>query len=192
MGMNDDYGKKINQALKAVRQMHADVSKLLVDADGTIGKGKIAVFSNATRDLTVGVQAKTWMAWFVYRYYAAPDATEAGMVDAVTVWFFDHQSPIDEPLLLLGQIGYDLELGQQVRAVCQEFDLVYAFSSWSSRRALGEILTGAQPAQKQTVEWFKVIAVPLFSVNSTEDVTRLMEQVRNAQAPTATVDKPLQ
>src|SRR6516225_545657 len=88
MGMNDDYGKKINQALKAVRQMHADVSKLLVDADGTIGKGKIAVFSNATRDLTVGVQAKTWMAWFVYRYYAAPDATEAGMVDAVTVWFF--------------------------------------------------------------------------------------------------------
>ncbi len=27
--MNDDYGKQIGRALKAVRQMHQDVSKLL-------------------------------------------------------------------------------------------------------------------------------------------------------------------
>src|SRR3954454_1641309 len=96
----DDYGLKISRALAAVRRMHADVSKLLVDADGTIGKDKDSLFGNyATRNLTYSVKADFWMAWFVHRYYAAPNGPDPGLVDAISVWFFDNQSRITEPHL---------------------------------------------------------------------------------------------
>jgi len=49
----DEYGKKASRALAAVRRMHGDVSKLLADADGTIGKGKVSAFGSwATQELT--------------------------------------------------------------------------------------------------------------------------------------------
>lgn len=37
--MTDGYGKKVNNAVKAVRQMYADTSKLLQACDDAIGKG---------------------------------------------------------------------------------------------------------------------------------------------------------
>lgn len=111
--MNDDYGQKINLALAAVRRMHADVSKLLVDADGSIGKGKASVFdAYATRDLTYHYRADFWMAEGVYRLYAPKGASDEHPVEGLTVRFFDQEGRIEEPFLIVGQLKYKLEAGR--------------------------------------------------------------------------------
>src|ERR1700722_1838486 len=101
-----EYGTKIAGALKAVAQMHAETSRLLVDCDKYIGNGRPSVFgSYATRDLTYHYKATFWMAEGVYRYYpAGPDAVEgvyryypAGpdAVEGVTVAFHYAGAPDD-------------------------------------------------------------------------------------------------
>jgi hypothetical protein len=185
----DDYGLKISRALAAVRRMHADVSKLLVDADGTIGKNKDSVFGNwATRDLNYKPRADYWMSWFVYRYYAGGEAP--GIVDGLSVWFFDSLDRINEPHLLVGQLSYDLAPDQQIGKVCQEYDLVHAYVHWSGQPAPRRVLAGRRPAQKPAVNWYKVIAVPLYAITSMDDVTGLMKQVRDTEVPSTTEGQP--
>src|ERR1700683_4442669 len=105
MGMNDEYGKKMSVALAAVRRMHKDVSKLLVDADRTIGQGKKSIFEKAaTSGLSKKFDTPNWMARFSYRYYySAAEKTDSVLVDAITVWFFDEDDPtrIEAPHLLI-------------------------------------------------------------------------------------------
>ncbi len=188
---SDDYGLKVSRALEAVRRMHADVSKMLLDADGTIGKGKPSVFGNwATRDLNYKPKADYWMSWFVYRYYAGGGGEAPGLVEGVSVWFFDNQNRIAEPYLLVGQLSYDLAPDQKIAAACQEYDLVFAYVHWSGQPAPGRVLTGSRPPQKPSVNWYKVIAVPLYAVTSMDDVTGLMDRVRAAEAPVSTEGQP--
>lgn len=185
--MTDDYGRKIGQALAAVRRMHADVSKLLVDVEGTIGKGKASVFgSYSTRGVSASYRDPQWMAWFVYRYFAAGDGADPSVVDAVTVWFFDGLKRIEEPHLVVGQLCYQLEPGQvQLKGICQEWDLVRAFGEWSGPVAADRVYAGRASPDRAAIRWYKVAGVPLFSVSSMDDVTALMDRVRAAVAPAA-------
>jgi hypothetical protein len=180
--INND-GQRVGLALDAVRRMHADVSRLLVDTDGTIGKGKESVFRKiVTRDLTYNVRAAFWMAWFAYRYYATAEGSDPNLVEAVTVWFFDKYAPvrINEPHLLLGQLWYDLATGQEAKDVCKEFDLVDAYAWWSTP-APNTVLFGISPQQRPSVRWFKVIGVPLYTIRSKDQVVALMNRVRNTK-----------
>lgn len=187
----DDYGKKISLALAAVRRMHADVSKLLLDADGTLGKHKASVFGNwATRDLNYKPKADYWMSWFVYRYYASAEGAAPGLVEGLSVCFFDNLNRITEPHLLVGQFSYDLAPDQEIGKVCQEYDLVFAYVQWSGPPVPRRVLTGSRPPQRPAINWYKVIGAPLYAINAMDDVTRLMEQVRVAPAPVITEGQP--
>ena len=179
--MNDDYGLKMTQALGALRQMYADVSKLLVDADGSIGKGKASVFgSTCIRGLSQSYSNPNWMPWCVYRWFADAGGTDPGLVEGVTAWFWDGHGRIAEPHLLVGQIRYELGEGQQLKLTCHEWDLVLAYAEWVGERVPGTVLCGRCPRQKPAVSWFKVIGSPLFSINSMNDVVALMELARAA------------
>jgi hypothetical protein len=182
---DDDYGRKVGQALAAVRRMHADVSKLLVDVEGTIGKGKASVFgSYSTRDLSSSFRDPRWMAWFVYRYFAAGVGADPSVVDAVTVWFFDNDRRIEEPHLLVGQLCYELEAGQQqVKGMCQEWDLPRAYIHWAGPPTPGRVHVGRSPQDRPVIRWYKVIAVPLFSITSMAGVVELMDRVRATDVP---------
>lgn len=190
---DDDYGRKVGQALAAVRRMHADVSKLLVDAEGAIGKGKVSVFdAYATRDLTYHFKADFWMAEGVFRLYAPKPPASEPMVEGLTVRFFDTESRIEEPYLIVGQLKYRLEGGRTLvdylkdltdRTDKRGWHLWHAYSDWSGdRRQAGVVLTGG-PLTAKRVEWFKVIGVPLFSITSMADVVALMKRVRDAEVP---------
>lgn len=197
---SDEYGKKVNQALAAVRRMHGDVSKLLVDAEGTIGKGKVPVFgSYATQDLTYHYKADCWMAEGVFRVWAAKPPADQAVVEALTVRFFDLESRIAEPYLLVGQFKYRLQ--QDVSAADYLTDktakgdkrawhLWYAYAGWSGeRRRPGEVLVGSR--LEKNVEWFKVIGVPLYTITSMGEVLALMDRVRAAEAvPAGTGGQP--
>jgi hypothetical protein len=45
------------------------------------------------------------------------------------------------------------------------------------------LLAGITPASKPAFRWFKLIGSPLFSINSMQDVVRLMERVRATEVP---------
>ena len=99
----------------AVRRMHADVSKLLVDSEGTIGKDKVPVFGNwSTQDLTYNFKADYWMAAGVFRIWAARPPAEQTVVEALTVRFFDSESRIAEPFLLC----WPAQVSAAARSVC--------------------------------------------------------------------------
>lgn len=184
--MSDDYGRKIEQALAAVRRMHADVSKLLVDLDKTIGRGKTSVYGGrATSDMSGSYREPRWMTWFVHRYFVSGNEADASLVEAISVCFIDPTEPqrFDEPLLILGQIAYRLEPGQPVKAVCQEWDLVRAYLDWVNPSLKDNVQTGQLPEERKDIRWFKVIGFPLFLIGSMDRVVALMDRVRAAPAP---------
>lgn len=185
----DDYGRKASMALAAVRRMHADVSRLLVDAEGTFGKDRTPAFgSYATQDLTYSYKADYWMPEGVFRVWASKPPAEQAAVDAITVRFFDLESRIEEPFLLVGQIKYRLQgdvsavdylTDKAGKSEKRAWHLWYAYASWGGERRPGVVLAGSR--LERNVEWFKVIGVPLYSIRSFDDVTALMAQVRAAE-----------
>jgi hypothetical protein len=196
---SDDYGKKMSLAVAAVRRMHADVSKLLIDADRAIGTGKVSVFGNFVTDsLKYTVPADCWMAKGVYRLYAAKPPTDETVLDALTARFFDAEERIVEPFLLVGQIKYRLPEGQSLanylldkagKAEKRPWHLWNAYAGWSAeRRRPGEVLVGRRPEKK--IEWFKVIGVPLYTISSMEHVADLMARVRAVEVDTNTGGLP--
>ena len=174
--MSDSYGKKVGSALSAIRAMHSDVSRLFQDCDGTIGKGRPSVFTNyVTRDLTWSLNGPYWMADGVYRYYDASDRGP-GVATGLTAYFLDEKSLSQEPLLLVGEIGYRFEGKSSLKGVCKEWDLWDAFFEWSTPFSLVTVLT-PQPRDVDRISWVKVIGVPLYSITGMSDVENLMAQV---------------
>lgn len=177
--MTAEYGNKIGTALRAIRQMHSDTSRLLQDCDGTIGRHRPSVFgSNATRDLTYQFNAAQWMAEGVYRYYDAADV-EAGLVEGITTAFIDKVKPErpEEPLLIVGQIKYKVEDGKAIAETCLGWDLWNVYFDGLPAAKTGTILF-TKGWQTGRVDWVKLIAVPLYSVSSMAVVEELMAKVR--------------
>lgn len=177
--MNDDYGKKMANAAKAIRQMHLDTSKLLRDCDGAIWQGKPSIFGNTvTKDLTYHVEATQWMAEGVYRWYEDP--SQPGLAEGITACFVHAGAPemIDEPLLLVGRIKY-LGTNASLDDLCDEWDLWEAYMTWLPDRETGKVLSPTPPAKKP-IEWVRILAVPLYSIRKIEDVRDLVDQVRKS------------
>jgi hypothetical protein len=174
--MSTEQGQKLAGALKAIAQLHADTSRLLLDCDRHIGNGRNSVFQNyATRDLTYAVRAPYWMAEGVYRFY------EAGprLVDAVTVTFFKPGEE-SEPLLKIGRIEYARRVQQlesePLRQMCKEWDLWWLFFKSGGARDFNEVLEYKE-ADNHRIACARLITVPLVTVRRIEDVCELMSRV---------------
>lgn len=178
---SDDYGRRMGMALKAIRQMFADTSKLLQDCDGSIGKGKPLATkgNNATRDISYSL-GKPWLAKIAFRCYAADQVGDPGLVEVVSAVFFAEQHELEEPLLLVGRLHY--QLGDNSLAdVCDGFHLSSSFFQLGDR-ALNAVLENRQIVTRDaSIDWCKVIGVPLYSIASMADVEALMERIRQAQ-----------
>ena len=178
--MTADYGKKVTMALHAVRRLHSDTSKLLVDCDKKrYAEGCYSVFENvATRDLTYNVNAEYWMAQAVYRYYA--NDAKPGLVEALTVCFFDER--IDEPILLTAQFQYQVAANELVKDLCAAWDAWdLFFEPPGERKPLGKVHI-CRKFPRQTLQWGKVLAAPLYSIQRIEDVEQMVQEVRQAAA----------
>lgn len=177
--MADEYGSRMNGAVHAVAQMHSDTSKLLIDCDRYVGKGRTSLFgNNATKDLTYSVQAECWMAYAVYRFYL----TGRCQVDGVTVVF--REKSIAEPMFLLSDIQYRRDSAVEdelaaTREVCDVWDLWSLYFEWGERTPEVVIKYGSLAGGR--IESARLIAVPLYSISSIENVVDLAERLR---APT--------
>lgn len=172
--MSVDYGKRLATALAAIRQLHSDTSKLMVDFDSKMfADGWYSVYENyATRDLTYNVKADCWMASGVYRYYAK-DASP-GVVEGLTICFFDHR--IEEPLLLVSKIFYNTSAGKPLKEICRAWDIWELFFDRTDKRELGSVYT-YRNIDNGRIEWAKVLAVPLLSIKSLIDAEARLKQI---------------
>jgi hypothetical protein len=60
--MGEEYGRLIDNAVRAVAQMHGDTSKLLVDCDKRIGRGRSSVLA-AMLPRTLHIATKQNTGW---------------------------------------------------------------------------------------------------------------------------------
>lgn len=186
--MDSDYGLKLGQALRAVARLHADTSKLLLDCDKHIGKGRRSLFGNfVTRDLTYNVKADFWMPEGLFRHY------DAGLflVDSITVTFFmpagsgDPES-VPQPLFKAGRIQYARDkAGKEadVKSVCDAWDLWWLFFKGGPKPELQQPLECADVGNGR-IAWARYIAVPLISISSIQDVCKLMNTVTRSASDT--------
>jgi hypothetical protein len=182
-------GKNILAAFKAIARFHSDTSKLLVDCDKRIGKGRRPVFGNwATRELTYHVKADFWMPEGMFRYYEAGP----GLVDGVAVTFFNAAGITNpqletEPLFQVARIQYKFpeiagevtpDIGDGIKAVCNAWDIWSLFFKETKDRAPGRLFEYAD-IDNGRIASARLIAVPLLSIGRIEDAQDLMNQVVN-------------
>ena len=107
--MTDDYGKRVGLALRAVRQLYADTSRLLSDCDAAVGRGKPLATKNtgAVKD-TYWSLGKEWMPEGAFRCYSPEPDARPGLVEAVCACFFGEKVAAEEPLLIVGRYTYRL------------------------------------------------------------------------------------
>src|SRR5438128_10314836 len=123
-GFMNDYGRKITKAFQAILEVHRSASRLLLDCDGTIGRGRSSIFGNVvTRDLSKSVNdPDLWMPCGLFRFYAKDEMP--GLVDGLTIYYWNNPPLCEEPLLIAGRIKY------REGSVCEAWDLWYTFFKW--------------------------------------------------------------
>lgn len=173
--LNENYGKQVGMALRAVEQMHSDCSRLLLDFDRKM-EGWTPIYGNfATRDLTYHVRAQRWMAEGVYRLYS--HKSNRATVRGLTISFIEPDS--DEPLLLVAEIKYGVKISD-IKTACREWDLWGIFFDWGGQRVFNQVLQFGPIDPQKRIESAKLIAKPLYSIKSMEEVAALMDQVTAA------------
>jgi hypothetical protein len=176
--MSGEYGVIINSAVRAVAQMHADTSKLLIDCDKRVGRARPSVFgSYATKGLTYSYRADQWMAEGVFRYYAS----DSNNVDGVTVSFWEETT--EEPMFMIAQIRYQRhpdsnpldDEAADIKRVCKEWDIWNLYFWWGERKG-GTVLEYTD-SDEGRIASARLIAIPLYSINSIETVEALYDRV---------------
>ena len=180
MTTEDDYGQKISAALRAVRYLCDDTSRLLQDCDGSVGKGMLLATksANATSGLSYSL-GRPWMIEGAFRCYSPKPDSHPGLVDAICVCFLGEKVATDQPVLIVGRDEYRLADGLRVQDVCDGWELWYLMGDHCDPRPMNALLSGG-PVEwsERSVESFRLIAVPLFAITSIDDVVALMDNVR--------------
>lgn len=183
MPVSDDYGVKIEEALLAVRQMHADVTKLISLLDTKLNRKPVVM--KITDQWKFALDSEIWMPEGMYRIYAVPDVP--GCVEGITAVFLNYWGePIREPLLLVGQAQFATQTADELRTALMEGENVWflwnAYLKWQDRRVMNEVLPVQGPNDLDQsdgkLRWVQVVAVPLYSIEGIEDVLALLQQVR--------------
>jgi hypothetical protein len=180
--VTNDYGERIGMALQAVRQLYEDSQRLLRECDSTIGKGK--ELATRSEQVTPGLSGSLngkWYAGGAYRCYQVDPEKSPWLADAICLAFLgDDRATNYPPRLLVGRIQYSVQEGQDAREWCDGWDLWYMLEHAPDPIPYGEVVSKGQVQHggKPWIEWFRLIAVPLYSVKSIDDVVALMDRVR--------------
>jgi hypothetical protein len=175
--MPTEAGTKMQKGISAVCRMHSAVSKLIVDFDKNVPWSSTSVFGNfATKDLTYHTKASYWMPEGVFRYLSSK--ADPKLVEAITVCFID--SRLVEPLLLIGRLEY-ADDPIQVRSLCDGWDLWNLYFEWNKDwQERVPMNCKIAPEAASRIRAATLVAAPLYSVTSMNDVVELMKRAREA------------
>jgi hypothetical protein len=174
--MATEAGIKMQKAINAVCRMHASASKLLVEFDKAVPWPSVSVMgTTATRDISRQTKAGFWMAEGVFRYLGS--TTDLGLVEAVCVPFVSPQ--LQEPMLLLGHLRYRAKSIDDLKSVCEGWDLWYMYFDSKKEWVEGVPRVCEIPSKNaDRIARAKLVAVPLYSITAMNDVAELLRPLR--------------
>jgi hypothetical protein len=172
--MDDDYGKKVGQAVQAVMNLHSDIGRLFGELDKTEFKGWESIFGPiVTKNVPKDVKKHWWMPYFVFRYYRK--TKESPTVEGATCYFFSGTQALTEPQFLVSQVLYKTRDGKPVH--CGEWDVLKLFQGHESDFEPGKVISVAGEDESK-FQSARLVVVPLYSIRDRKRVTDLIERVR--------------
>lgn len=166
-----DYGKRVMNGLRAINSMHTQVRLLFKDCD-SLFRGYRSLYGNiATREVSGTIQYGPWMTQGAYRFWHKPSEP----VPAITVILFSEEDSeiLEEPVFVAGLLKYRVDVNENSDQ--RWWDLWKAFFDWAPVKASGKVFSLDGPARD--VEWARIVAVPLFSLEGLADVKSLFAQL---------------
>ena len=160
-------------ALKAVRQMHADSSRLLLDLDRAMVGYKPVYGSVATMDLSYDIKRGAYMSEGLLRHWVRH--SEPNQVIAVNLVFWDDNANVEEPLFIAAKLLYAESLSNTPDRN-KAWDPWYAYLNWMPKRMVGIVTEGKPHAKRTDLLRVASVGAPLASISS-ENVARELLQV---------------
>lgn len=174
--MEDNPGKQMVLAMKAVANMHSDCIKLFEDFDKAFPNLKSFYNNVVTLELGSSMSLRSYLAGGLIRLYHEPH-NEAEFL-SVNICFFDLSDPrLTEPLFVVARISYEPGTIDQKEKLKRGWDPWYAFLSWVPDRKLGEAITIDRPKQRETIEKVTVAAAPLLNIHTIAEALTLVNLV---------------
>jgi hypothetical protein len=172
--MDEDYGKKVGQAIQAVQQLHLDIGRLFRELDSKEYKGWDPVFkSYVTKNVSKDVKKARWMPKVVYRYYCK--TANPAIVEGVTCCFFAAEVVLEEPEFVVSQLHYRTRNGHVNK--CREWDVWNFFIKKRVHLQPGQVFA-FEGQEEDRFQSARLLRVTLYSIQNREMVTDLIERVR--------------
>ena len=170
-----DNGKKMNDVLAAVRDLHRDCSRLIRDVDDWMSERKWHRFGDDDTAVRFSADLKKglFMPEYIYRRWTHGKHSEASRVRGVFIWLFDKSKPKHGCLSVPTLIASDLNYSQQIS---------FKNGHWDPYFVLCDLPPGVVMNQAAKVWWKAdtiqeisgaVIANPLFALTSADQVEQM-------------------
>jgi len=176
--MEDNPGKQMVLAMKAIANMHSDCIKLFEDLDKALPNLRSFYNNVVTLELGNSMSARRYLAEGLIRLYHAPH-NEAEFL-SVNICLFDNDPRFTEPLFVVARISYEPGAVDQKEKVKRGWDPWYAFLSWAPERKLGEAMMLDRPKQRGAIEKITVAGLPLLDIHTIADAVALIDLVGGA------------
>lgn len=181
--MNNDYGKVLGQALRAVRKMHEETAELLRDCDRLMARrGYETIFADATDErMSKRLDEPMWVISRLSRAYRKRHESN-GRALFITVAFYEEDN-VPEPILIVAEIDYGPVKDSELKGLASIWDAwnntadwAVVFASLGSPGACDRGFTG-------NVEGIRYLARPLVSITRLEDVQEMISIVETYEPP---------
>jgi hypothetical protein len=165
--MEDDYGKQMGKAIRAVLEMHADCIRLFHDMDKALDDyesllGNVVALNQGT---TMG--RREFIAEALIRLYVRKRSEDR--VLGVNICFYDqNDKKFVEPIVVVANIQYLPGPSDPQEKLKKGWDPWYAFLAWidSDHRIYGEAIKIEKPSKRANIEQVMVAAAPLYTISS--------------------------
>lgn len=172
---DESWGVQMARALRAVREMHSDASRLLLDLDRGLLGYKSVYGSFATMDLSYDIKRGMFMAEGLLRHWVESSAKDT--VVAVNIAFWDETAKIIEPMFIAAKLLY-LEPVPTTPDRSKAWDPWSAYLSWTTDRKPWELLEAAPPQKRADLLRVVTFAVPLSSITTEAHGRDLLNKVK--------------
>jgi len=173
----EEWGLQMSLALKAVRAMHVDSSRLLLDLDRTL-VGYTSVYrSVATIDsMSYDIKKPDFMTDGVFRHWVHP--SQADTVIAVNLAFWDDNVDLKEPFFIAAKIRYAEPLPNPWDRN-KAWDPWHAYLSWTNPREVDLLSEAKPPEDRADILRAVSVGTPLSRIATEASGARFLNLVKS-------------
>ncbi|SFS05488.1 hypothetical protein SAMN05421771_1088 [Granulicella pectinivorans] len=174
--MENENGKQMGKAIRAVLDMHADCIKLLRDLDKALPEYESLLGNVVALNMGSSISRRAYLAEGLIRLYVRKG--DSSRVLGVNLCFYDENDPtFIEPIMAVANTQYLVGPADTQEKLKRGWDPWYAFLAWAPERLYGEAITIDKPAKRSSIEKTIVAATPLYAIKSLAAATRLIDLV---------------